>query len=36
MHQKELDMPYKKWACNPLKDDYEVNWQELLSIFKSE
>ena len=40
MHQKELDIQYalqKVEHVTPLKsDDYEVNWQELLSIFKSE
>ena len=40
MHQKELDIQHalqKVEHVTPLKsDDYEVNWQELLSIFKSE
>ena len=40
MHQKELDIQHalqKVEHISPLKvDDYEVNWQELLSIFKSE
>lgn len=40
MHQKELDIQHalqKVKHVTPLKsDDYEVNWQELLSIFKSE
>ena len=39
MHQKELDIQHalqKVEHVTPLKsDDYEVNWQELLSIFKS-
>ena len=40
MHQKELDIQHalqKVEHVTALKsDDYEVNWQELLSIFKSE
>ena len=40
MHQKELDIQHalqKVEHVTPLKsDDYEVNWQELLSIFKCE
>ena len=39
MHQKELNIQHalqKVEHFTPLKsDDYEVNWQELLSIFKS-
>ena len=38
MHQKELDIQHalqKVEHVTPLKsDDYEVNWQELLSLFK--
>ena len=40
MHQKELDIQHalqKVEHVKPLKsDDYEVNWQELLSVFKCE